>query len=387
MARPAGATHSMSRAEKSPKQRPESLQRNAEGLYHPSHEHDSCGVGLVVDVEGRKSNKIVRNGIQVLENLAHRGACGCEENTGDGAGIMLQIPDEFMRNVTSALGFELPGAEEYGVGMLFLPREADAADRCQQLFEQAIVMLGLSVLATKVYGRMGDGPNDAKLSARHIKLACEDSLRRLQTDFIDIYQMHHIDRDTPWDEVWQAMEQLVREGKVLYVGSSNFAGFHIAQACERARQRNFLGLVSEQSLYNLNARTIELEVIPACERYGLGLLPWSPLGGGLLGGVLKKAEEGRRASEFVQTRIERFRPRLEAYEKFCAEIDQPPGEVALAWLLHQSAVTAPIIGPRDMAQLDSAIRATEMELGTETLTRLDEIFPGPGGAAPEAYAW
>ena len=243
------------------------------------------------------------------------------------------------------------------------------------------------VLATKVYGRMGDGPNDAKLSARHIKLACEDSLRRLQTDFIDIYQMHHIDRDTPWDEVWQAMEQLVREGKVLYVGSSNFAGFHIAQACERARQRNFLGLVSEQSLYNLNARTIELEVIPACERYGLGLLPWSPLGGGLLGGVLKKAEEGRRASEFVQTRIERFRPRLEAYEKFCAEIDQPPGEVALAWLLHQSAVTAPIIGPRDMAQLDSAIRATEMELGTETLTRLDEIFPGPGGAAPEAYAW
>jgi aryl-alcohol dehydrogenase-like predicted oxidoreductase len=199
--------------------------------------------------------------------------------------------------------------------------------------------------------------------------------------------MHHIDRDTPWEEVWQAMEQLVREGKVLYVGSSNFAGFHIAQACESARQRNFLGLVSEQSLYNLNARTVELEVIPACESYGLGLLPWSPLAGGLLGGVLKKIEDGRRASEFIQKRVERFRPRLETYEKLCADIDQPPGEVALAWLLHQPAVTAPIIGPRDMAQLDSAFRATEIELGSETLTQLDDIFPGPGGAAPEAYAW
>jgi aryl-alcohol dehydrogenase-like predicted oxidoreductase len=243
------------------------------------------------------------------------------------------------------------------------------------------------VLATKVYGRMGDGPNDARLSARHIKLACEESLRRLQTDFIDLYQMHHIDRDTPWDEVWQAMEQLVREGKVLYVGSSNFAGFHLAQACETAKQHGLLGLVSEQSLYNLNARTIELEVIPACQSYGLGLLPWSPLASGLLGGVLEKTGDGRRATEFVKERLERFRPRIEAYEALCKQLGQPPGEVALAWLLQQPAVTAPIVGPRTLEQLESAIRATALRLEPATLEQLDAIFPGPGGAAPEAYAW
>ncbi|MCD4687297.1 MAG: aldo/keto reductase, partial [Anaerolineae bacterium] len=127
------------------------------------------------------------------------------------------------------------------------------------------------VLATKVYGGMGDWPNEARLSAYHIKRACEESLRRMQTDHIDLYQMHHIDRQTPWEEVWQAMEQLVREGKVLYVGSSNFAGWHIAQAQGTAQPRHFMGLVAEQSLYNLTARTIELEVIPACEAYGLGL--------------------------------------------------------------------------------------------------------------------
>lgn len=243
------------------------------------------------------------------------------------------------------------------------------------------------VLATKVYGRMGDGPNDARLSARHVKLACEASLRRLQTDFIDLYQMHHVDRDTPWDEIWQAMEQLAREGKVLYIGSSNFAGFHLARACETAKQRGFLGLVSEQSLYNLNARSIELEVIPACREYGLGLLPWSPLASGLLGGVLDKTDQGRRASDFVKQRIEKFRPRVEAYEKLCDELGQAPGEVALAWLLRNPVVSAPIIGPRTLEQLDSALRATELELDDETLNRLDEIFPGPGGEAPEAYAW
>jgi aryl-alcohol dehydrogenase-like predicted oxidoreductase len=243
------------------------------------------------------------------------------------------------------------------------------------------------VLATKVYGRMTDNVNDARLSARNIKLACEESLKRLRTDWIDLYQMHHVDRDAPWDEIWQAMEQLVREGKVLYVGSSNFAGFHIAQACERAQQRHFLGLVSEQSLYNLNARTIELEVIPACRAYGLALLPWSPLASGLLGGVLEKAATGRRGREFVQERVERFRPRIEAYERLCQELGHAPADVALAWLLHQPDVTAPIIGPRTLVQLEEAVRATELKLDGATLKRLDEIFPGPGGEAPEAYAW
>lgn len=243
------------------------------------------------------------------------------------------------------------------------------------------------VLATKVYGKMGEGPNDQRLSAYHIRMACEASLKRLKTDHIDLYQMHHIDRRTPWEEIWQAMEQLVREGKVLYVGSSNFAGWNIAQANSLASQRHFMGLVAEQSLYNLNARMIELEVIPACQAFGLGLIPWSPLGGGLLGGALQKAASGRRASERMQGEIEKFRPQLEKYEALCRELGQEPADVALAWLLHNPVVTAPIIGPRTGEQLTGALRALDIKLDDETLSKLDQIWPGPGGQAPEAYAW
>jgi len=243
------------------------------------------------------------------------------------------------------------------------------------------------VIATKVYNLMGDWPNEGRLSILHIKRACEDSLRRLQTDYIDLYQMHHIDRDCPWEEVWQAMEQLYREGKILYVGSSNFGGWHIAQAQEIAKQRHFMGLVSEQSLYNLTARMIELEVIPACQAYGIGIIPWSPLAGGLLGGVLQGVREGRRASEHMQQRIEQMRDKLEAWENLCRELGEAPANVALAWLLHQPAVTAPIIGPRTVQQLEESLRCLEIELKEETLKKLDEIFPGPGGPAPEAYAW
>lgn len=243
------------------------------------------------------------------------------------------------------------------------------------------------VLATKVYGKMGDWPNESRLSAYHIKRACEESLRRLQTDHIDLYQMHHIDRDAPWEEVWQAMEQLVREGKVLYVGSSNFAGWHIAQAQGIAASRHFMGLVSEQSLYNLSARMIELEVIPACQAYGLGLIPWSPLGGGLLAGVLQKAGEGRRSEERIGKRFEDSWSQLEQYEQFCAGRGEHPADVALAWLLHQPAVTAPIIGPRTMEQLTGSLRALEIALSEDDLKALDTIWPGPGGTAPEAYAW
>jgi len=243
------------------------------------------------------------------------------------------------------------------------------------------------VLATKVYGTMGDWPNQSRLSAMHIVRACEDSLRRMNTDVIDLYQMHHIDRASPWEEIWQAMETLVRQGKVIYVGSSNFAGWHIAQACEAARHRHFLGLVSEQSLYNLLDRTIELEVIPACKAYGLGLIPWSPLKGGVLGGVLKKQADGRRSSDMAQKAIAKHGPALEKYEALCDRIGVPPGNAALAWLLTNGAVTAPIVGPRTMEQLDSAIAALDVALDDATVKELDAIFPGPGGAAPEAYAW
>jgi aryl-alcohol dehydrogenase-like predicted oxidoreductase len=243
------------------------------------------------------------------------------------------------------------------------------------------------VLCTKVYGKMGDWPNESGLSALHIRRACDESLRRLKTDHIDLYQMHHIDRETPWEEIWQAMDGLVQAGKVIYVGGSNFAAWNIAQANERAKHRKSMGLLSEQSLYNLLTRSIELEVIPACEAYGVGLMIWSPLSAGLLGGVVRGESSGRRASDGIQERLRRHRPQIEAYESLCDEIGERPADVALAWLLSNPAVTAPIVGPRTVEQLTASLRAVEIELSEDTLHRLDEIFPGPGGQAPEAYAW
>ncbi len=243
------------------------------------------------------------------------------------------------------------------------------------------------VLATKVYGGMWEGPNGGGLSALHIRRACDDSLRRLKTDHIDLYQLHHVDRETPWDEIWQALELLVKQGKVLYVGSSNFAGWHIAQANEAAARRHLLGLVCEQSLYNLSERTVELEVLPACRAYGLGFVPWSPLGGGLLGGAFGKAASGRRAHECVQASIALHRLALGRYETFCEELGHSPAEVALAWLMRRPGVTAPIIGPRTPQHLQEAVRAAELKLDETALKSLDAIWPGPGGEAPEAYAW
>jgi aryl-alcohol dehydrogenase-like predicted oxidoreductase len=234
---------------------------------------------------------------------------------------------------------------------------------------------------------MSDWPNDTFLSARNIRLACEGNLRRLQTDYIDLYQMHHVDRDTPWDEIWEAMETLRAQGKILYVGSSNFAGWHIAAAQEAAKQRHFLGLVSEQSIYNLSRRQIELEVLPAAKHYGLGVIPWSPLHGGLLGGVLRKESEGvRRTKGRAKELLDEKREQIEAYEDLCADIGNEPGQVALAWLHAQDGVTGPIIGPRTQQQLDGALAALEITLDDKTLTRLDEIWPGHK-TAPEDYAW
>jgi aryl-alcohol dehydrogenase-like predicted oxidoreductase len=243
------------------------------------------------------------------------------------------------------------------------------------------------VIATKVYGEMVKWPNESRLSAKHIRSACDASLKRLQTDHIDLYQMHHVYREAAWDEIWQAFETLVQQGKLLYVGSSNFAGWHIAQANESASARHFLGLVAEQCLYNLVDRTSELEVLPACEGYGMGVIPWSPLAGGLLGGAVQKAKGGRRASSGVAEKLAENRDAIEAYEKLCADIGESPADVALAWLLANPVVTAPIIGPRTLEQLEGGMRALELTLDERSLKRLDEIFPGPGGPAPEAYAW
>lgn len=244
-----------------------------------------------------------------------------------------------------------------------------------------------TVIATKVYGRMGDWPNQSRLSALNIRQAVEDSLKRLQTDYIDLYQMHHVDRNSPWEEIWQAMETLVQQGKILYVGSSNFAGWHIAKANEIAKARHFLGLVSEQALYNLKDRMIEMEVIPACREYGLGLIPWSPLAGGLLGGSLGLAKTGRRADKDAKQDYKKFETQLGKYEKFCRQKGEKPADVALAWLLTNPVVTAPIIGPRTMEQLTGSLRALKIKFSKADIAKLDEIWPGPGGEAPEAFAW
>jgi len=226
------------------------------------------------------------------------------------------------------------------------------------------------VLATKVYGQMGDWPNEGRLSKLAIRNACEASLTRLNTDHIDLYQMHHIDRQAWWDEIWETMEQLKMEGKILYVGSSNFAGWHIARANEIANWRHSLGLALEQSPYNLTERTIELEVIPAVREYGMGLIAYSPLAGGLLAGALHKVVEGRRSQGYMVQEIEDHRVQLEKWEALCQELGERPSDVALAWLLAQSS-----------------LKALDVHLEADVLNRLDEIFPGTGGPAPEAYAW
>jgi aryl-alcohol dehydrogenase-like predicted oxidoreductase len=234
------------------------------------------------------------------------------------------------------------------------------------------------VLATKVYQPMGLGPNDRRLSAYHLRRACEASLRRLQTDHIDLYQMHHVDRSTPWEEIWQAMEQLVREGKISYVGGSNFAAWDIALGQSAASLRHFVGLTSEQSLYNLAVRTIELEVIPAIRALGVGLIAYSPLHSGLLAGAVEHGSE--------DPRLGAVRHQVAAYEDVCRELHARPAEVALAWLLNNPDVSTAIIGPRSMGDLHTSLGALDVRLGPETLKELDQIWPGPG-EAPQAYAW
>ncbi|GIJ28428.1 oxidoreductase [Micromonospora qiuiae] len=246
------------------------------------------------------------------------------------------------------------------------------------------------VLATKVGNPMGDSPNDRGLSARHVIAACEASLRRLQTDTIDLYQMHQVDREVGWDEIWQAMEQLVRQGKVRYVGSSNFAGWDLVSAQEAARRHRLLGLASEQCVYNLVTRYVELEVLPAAAAEGIGVLVWSPLHGGLLSGVLRKRAEGT-AVKSAQGRaaegLARHRAALETYERFCADLGRDPAEVGMAWVLHRPGVTAAVVGPRTPEHLDGALRALDRPLAADELARLDELFPPPGRGGPAPDAW
>lgn len=241
------------------------------------------------------------------------------------------------------------------------------------------------VLATKVHEPMSDDINDRGLSARHITMACEASLRRLGVEHIDLYQMHHIDRSAPIDEIWLAMDRLIAQGKITYVGSSNFPGWAIARANEQAALRQQMGLVAEQSLYNLIERRVELEVLPACREYGLGLIPWSPLAGGLLAGK-SSSGSGRRSTAAMVAAAQARSEQLKRFHELCRQLNETPSAVALAWLLHQDGVTATIIGPGSVAQLDAVLHVPDLTLSPESLAGLDDIFPACG-AAPEAYAW
>ena len=242
------------------------------------------------------------------------------------------------------------------------------------------------VLATKVHEPMSDDVNDRGLSARHIQRACEASLKRLGVDHIDLYQMHHIDRAAPVEEIWQAMDRLIAEGKITYVGTSNFPGWSIAQAGEKAIARGRLGLVAEQSLYNLIERRAELEVLPACRAYGLGVITWSPLAGGLLAGAPGAGDGGRRQSDDAVRAAAARAAQLDRFAALSADLGETPSAIALAWLLHQPGIVSTIIGPRALDQLTSVLHVPELRLDEATLAALDDIFP-PSGPAPEAYAW
>ncbi len=316
-----------------------------------------------------------RTGLKVSRLCLGTMNFGSETNQEDSFAIMDKALDQGINffDTANVYGWKLgEGVTEQIVGRWF----AQGGGRREKV-----------VIATKVYGRMGDWPNQSRLSALNIRQAVEGSLQRLQTDHIDLYQMHHVDRNTPWEEIWQAMETLVQQGKILYVGSSNFAGWHIARANEQARARHFLGLVCEQALYNLKDRMIELEVIPACREYGMGLIPWSPLASGLLGGSVSAAKTGRRADREVKKDAKEAAAQLSKYEKFCKGKGETPANVALAWLLANPVVTAPIVGPRTMEQLTGSLRALKIKFSKADMAKLDEIWPGPGGEAPEAFAW
>jgi len=291
--------------------------------------------------------------------------------------------DESFRIMNFALD---QGINFFDTADVYGPGDGGTESLLGRWFEQVPGNREQIILATKVYNATGEGPNDRHLSALHIRKACEASLRRLGTDYIDLYQMHHIHNRTPWEEIWQAMEQLVREGKIIYVGSSNFAAWNLVQANTVAEQRNFLGLVSEQSTYSLRNRNIELEVIPACRALGLGLMPYSPLGGGALcGEVLDQPQTGSRGHKNMQAFVAKHREQIEAYESLCKEIGQDPPHVALAWVLKNPVVTSPILGPRTFDQMGEVISGMDLKLTDETIQSLEKIWPGLGGEAPEAY--
>ncbi len=254
------------------------------------------------------------------------------------------------------------------------------------------------VLATKVFGQMANTslPNEERgISAYKVRKHVADSLRRLKTDHIDVYQVHHIDRTISGEAFWGIFERLVANGDVLYTGSSNFPGWGLTKFQMLAWQRGFLGLVSEQTQYNLLNRIPELEVLPAAELFGIGVLAYMPLAGGLLTGKLQAPEGSRTSSVEREYGIElgEHNQQLKGFSDLCRELGEKEHVVATAWTLAHPAVASAIVGIRTVEQLEGIERAAELTLSDEVMGRLNELFdinkgrPLKSGPAPEAYAW
>ena len=246
------------------------------------------------------------------------------------------------------------------------------------------------VLATKIFEPMddpNDGPNGAGgLSAFKIRRHTDACLKRLQTDHIDLLYMHNPDPSAAWEELWASFERLTAQGKIDYVGASNFAAYQLAMAQAKADERHFLGIVCDQSKYNLLSRLPEVELIPACRALGIGFLAWGPLGGGMLSGsILKDTVSGQRSLKYAGRLPDEMLARLSAYHDACADCGLTEAEASMAWLLSRPGLTAPLVGPRTVGQLEDMIRTAEITLPQELLRRMDQLFPAPAAEAPKAY--
>jgi aryl-alcohol dehydrogenase (NADP+) len=238
------------------------------------------------------------------------------------------------------------------------------------------------VIATKAASPLGPGPFDSGTSRKHLAKACEDSLRRLDSDYIDLYQMHRYDDLTPLEETLSTLNDLVRRGKVRYIGVSNWTASQIAEACTITAMKGWEPLVSLQPQYSILTRDIEVEIAPVCQKFGLGIIPWSPLGGGMLTGKYKKDEEPQEGTRFAapgpfqqvwRTRAlsERNHAIVEIVLEEAGKLDISPIALALAWNLSRPGVVAPIIGPKSVKQLEDNLAALDVTLPEETVQRID----------------
>jgi len=268
--------------------------------------------------------------------------------------------------------------------------------RSEELTGEGIKRIGKRdqiVLATKVHGKMDDDdPNMLGNSRRHIISQCEASLRRLQTDYIDLYQIHRPDPQIPIDETLGALDDLVRAGKIRYAGSSTFAAWQLMESVAVSSRKNITRFICEQAPYNLMDRRIERELVPFARTYGFAIIPWSPLAGGLLTGKYRPGQipEDARFSDikdkpWMARRVnDAALEKAAAFADLCGEANLAPSQAALAWAMQRPGITSPIIGPRSMQQLEDNLRALEITLEESFLEKLDEIFP-PGRATSLFY--